>query len=208
MARHTEAVCRLCRREGLKLFLKGDRCFKEKCAFERRGYAPGQHGRRRTKVQNYGIQLREKQKVKRMYGVLERQFRSYFLTAARSKGITGTNLLQTLERRLDNIVYRLGFASSRSMARQLVAHGHIQIDGRKVSVPSALVKPGSLVALREKSRKNEQIKICLDTAKGRGVPAWLELDADEFQGTVRQLPQREEITMPIQEQLIVELYSK
>ena len=208
MARHTGAVCRLCRREGLKLFLKGDRCFKEKCAFERRGYAPGQHGRRRTKVQNYGIQLREKQKVKRMYGVLERQFRSYFLRAARTKGITGTTLLQTLERRLDNIVYRLGFASSRSMARQLVAHGHIQVDGRKMTVPSALVKPGNVVALREKSRKNEQVKICLDTAKGRGVPAWLELEADQFQGTVRQLPEREEILMPIQEQLIVELYSK
>ena len=208
MARHTGAVCRLCRREGLKLFLKGDRCFKEKCAFERRGYAPGQHGRRRTKVQNYGIQLREKQKVKRMYGVLERQFRSYFVSAARSKGITGTNLLQTLERRLDNIVYRLGFASSRSMARQLVAHGHIQVDGRKMTIPSALVKPGNIVALREKSRKNEQVKICLDTAKGRGVPAWLELQAEQFQGTVRQLPEREEILMPIQEQLIVELYSK
>ncbi len=208
MARNTGAVCRLCRREGLKLFLKGDRCFKEKCAFERRGYAPGQHGRRRTKVQNYGIQLREKQKVKRMYGVLERQFRGYFARAARSKGITGTNLLQTLERRLDNVVYRLGFASSRSMARQLVSHGHIQVDGRKMSVPSALVKPGSVIALREKSRKNEQVKICVDTAKGRGVPAWLELDADQFRGTVRQLPERDEILMPIQEQLIVELYSK
>jgi len=208
VGRNTGAVCRLCRREGLKLFLKGDRCFKEKCAFERRGYPPGQHGRRRIKVQNYGIQLREKQKVKRMYGVLERQFRSYFLRAARSKGITGTNLLQTLERRLDNVVYRLGFASSRSMARQLVAHGHIQVDGRKLSVASALVKPGGVVALREKSRKNDQIKICLDTAKGRGVPAWLELDADQFQGTVRQLPERDEILMPIQEQLIVELYSK
>ena len=208
MARNTGAVCRMCRREGLKLFLKGDRCFKEKCAFERRGYAPGQHGRRRTKVQNYGIQLREKQKVKRMYGVLERQFRGYFARAARSKGITGTNLLQTLERRLDNVVYRLGFASSRSMARQLVSHGHIQVNGRKMSVPSALVKPGSVVALREKSRKNEQVKICVDTAKGRGVPGWLELDADQFQGTVRQLPERDEILMPIQEQLIVELYSK
>lgn len=208
MARTTGAVCRLCRREGLKLFLKGDRCFKEKCAFERRGYAPGQHGRRRTKVQNYGIQLREKQKVKRMYGVLERQFRGYFARAARSKGITGTNLLQTLERRLDNVVYRLGFASSRSMARQLVAHGHIQVDGRKMSIPSALVKPGGVIALREKSRSNEQVKICVDTAKGRGVPAWLELNADQFQGTVRQLPERDEILMPIQEQLIVELYSK
>ena len=208
MARHTGPVCRLCRREAMKLFLKGDRCFKEKCAFERRGYAPGQHGRRRTKVQSYGIQLREKQKVKRMYGVLERQFRNYFAKAARGKGITGASLLQMLERRLDNVVYRLGFASSRSMARQLVAHGHVQVDGRKVSVPSALVKPGSVVSLREASRKNEQIKICLDTAKGRGVPQWLELDADQFQGTVKQLPQREDIAMPVQEQLIVELYSK
>jgi small subunit ribosomal protein S4 len=192
----------------MKLFLKGDRCFKEKCAFERRGYAPGQHGRRRSKVQGYGIQLREKQKVKRMYGVLEKQFRNYFAKAARSKGITGATLLQMLEQRLDNVVYRLGFASSRSMARQLVAHGHIEVNGRKATVPSALIKPGSVVTLREKSRKNEQVKICLDTAKGRGVPSWLELDADQFQGTVRQLPSREEITMPIQEQLIVELYSK
>jgi small subunit ribosomal protein S4 len=208
VARHTEAVCRLCRREGMKLFLKGDRCFKEKCAFERRGYPPGQHGRRRSKIQGYGIQLREKQKVKRMYGVLEKQFRNYFAKAARRKGITGATLLQLLEQRLDNVVYRLGFASSRSMARQLVAHGHIAINGRKTTIPSALIKPGSVVTLREKSRKNEQVKICLDTAKGRGVPSWLELDADQFQGTVRQLPSREEITMPIQEQLIVELYSK
>ena len=208
MARHTEAVCRLCRREGMKLFLKGDRCFKEKCAFERRGYAPGQHGRRRSKIQGYGIQLREKQKVKRMYGVLEKQFRNYFAKAAQRKGITGTTLLQMLEQRADNVVYRLGFASSRAMARQLVAHGHISVNGRRMSIASALVKPGSVVSLREKSRKNEQVKICLDTAKGRGVPSWLELDADQFQGTVRQPPEREEITMPIQEQLIVELYSK
>jgi len=188
--------------------LKGDRCFKEKCAFERRGYPPGQHGRRRTKVQSYGIQLREKQKVKRMYGVQERQFRTYFAKAARTKGITGSSLLQMLETRLDSVVYRLGFASSRAMARQLVAHGHIQVNGRKLTVASAAVKPGKIVALRESSRKNEQVKICLDTAKGRGVPAWLELDADAFQGTVKALPTREEITMPIQEQLIVELYSK
>ena len=208
MARHSGPVCRLCRREGLKLFLKGDRCFKEKCAFERRGYPPGQHGRRRSKVQSYGIQLREKQKVKRMYGVLERQFRNYFARAARTKGITGSNLLQMLERRLDNVVYRLGFASSRAMARQLVAHGHFLVDGRKMTVPSGLVKPGNVVLLRETSRKNDQVKICLDTAKGRGVPAWLELDADQFLGTVKQLPTRDDITMPIQEQLIVELYSK
>ncbi len=208
MARITGAVCRLCRREGMKLFLKGDRCFKEKCAFERRGYAPGQHGRRRSKIQGYGIQLREKQKVKRMYGVLERQFRSYFAKASRKKGITGANLLQMLERRLDNVVYRLGFASSRAMARQLVAHGHIFVDGAKVDIPASLVEPGSVVSLKEGSRKNEAIKICLDTAKGRGVPSWLELDADRFQGTVKQAPSREEITLPIQEQLIVELYSK
>ena len=208
MARNTGAVCRLCRREGMKLFLKGDRCFKEKCAFERRGYAPGQHGRRRGKVQGYGIQLREKQKVKRMYGVLERQFRNYFTRASRGKGITGAALLQMLEQRLDNVVYRLGFASSRSMARQLVAHGHFTINGRKAAVPSALVRPGSIVALRESSRKNDQIKMSLDTAKGRGVPGWLELDADRFQGVVKQAPAREEIAMPIQEQLIVELYSK
>jgi len=208
VARTNGPVCRLCRREGDKLFLKGDRCFKEKCAFERRGYPPGQHGRRRSKVQNYGIQLREKQKVKRMYGVLERQFRTYFSKAAQKKGITGTNLLQMLEQRMDNVVYRLGFASSRAMARQLVSHGHFQVDGKKVTIASALLKPGAVVSLRESSRKNDQIKVCLDTAKGRGVPPWLELNADQFQGTVKQLPSREDIAMPIQEQLIVELYSK
>jgi small subunit ribosomal protein S4 len=192
----------------MKLFLKGDRCFKEKCAFERRGYAPGQHGRRRSKVQAYGVQLREKQKVKRMYGVLERQFRNYFAKAARKKGITGSNLLQMLECRLDNVVYRLGFAFSRSAARQLVAHGHILVDGRAVNVPSSIVKAGAVISLKEDSRKNDVIKISLDTAKGRGVPGWLDLDADRFQGTVRQLPNREDIALPIQEQLIVELYSK
>jgi small subunit ribosomal protein S4 len=192
----------------MKLFLKGDRCFKEKCAFERRGYAPGQHGRRRTKIQGYGIQLREKQKVKRMYGVLERQFRNYFAKASSAKGITGSTLLQMLECRLDNVVYRLGFAFSRSAARQLVAHGHIRVNGRKIDIPSALVKAGAVVSLKEDSRNNEIIKMCLDTAKGRGVPAWLDLDADRFQGTVKQLPNREDITLPIQEQLIVELYSK
>jgi small subunit ribosomal protein S4 len=208
VARHTGSVCRLCRREGSKLFLKGDRCFKDKCAFERRGYAPGQHGRRRTKVQSYGIQLREKQKVKRMYGVLESQFRNYFVRAARSKAITGQSLLQMLERRLDNVVFRLGFASSRSMARQLIGHGHFLVDGRKVDIASFLLKPGAVVSLREKSRKNEAIRICLDTAAGRGVPAWLSLETEAFRGTVKQLPARDEIVMPIQEQLIVELYSK
>ncbi len=192
----------------MKLFLKGDRCFKEKCAIERRGYAPGQHGRRRSKVQGYGIQLREKQKVKRIYGVLERQFRNYFAKASQRKGITGANLLQMLERRMDNVVYRLGFASSRAMARQLVAHGHFLINGKRVDVPAALVGVGAVVSLSQGSRDNEEIKMCLDTAKGRGVPAWLELDADNFRGTVKALPAREDVTMPIQEQLIVELYSK
>ena len=208
MARHTGPVCRLCRREGMKLFLKGDRCFKEKCAIERRGYAPGQHGRRRSKVQGYGIQLREKQKVKRIYGVLERQFRNYFAKASQRKGITGANLLQMLERRMDNVVYRLGFASSRSMARQLVAHGHFLVNGKRVDIPASLVSVGAVVSLATGSRENEEIKMCLDTAKGRGVPAWLELDADNFRGTVKALPAREDVTMPIQEQLIVELYSK
>ena len=192
----------------MKLFLKGDRCFKEKCAIERRGYAPGQHGRRRSKVQGYGIQLREKQKVKRIYGVLERQFRNYFAKASQRKGITGANLLQMLERRMDNVVYRLGFASSRAMARQLVAHGHFLVNGKRVDIPAALVGVGALVSLSQGSRDNEEIKMCLDTAKGRGVPAWLELDADNFRGTVKALPAREDVTMPIQEQLIVELYSK
>jgi small subunit ribosomal protein S4 len=192
----------------MKLFLKGDRCFKDKCAFERRGYAPGQHGRRRTKIQGYGVQLREKQKVKRMYGVLERQFRNYFTRASATKGITGTNLLQMLERRLDNAVYRLGFASSRAMARQLVSHGHFLVDGHKVDIPASLVAPGNEIVLRESSRKNEAIRICLDTATGRGIPAWLELDAANFKGTVKQIPARDHITLPIQEQLIVELYSK
>lgn len=192
----------------MKLFLKGDRCFKEKCAFERRGYSPGQHGRRRTKVQAYGMQLREKQKVKRVYGVLERQFRKYFAGAARRKGITGANLLQMLELRLDNVVYRLGFASSRAMARQLVAHGHIVVNGRRANVPSYVVRPGSVISLREASRKNEAIRVCLDTAQGRGIPGWLELEAEQFRGTVKQAPAREDVVMPIQEQLIVELYSK
>jgi small subunit ribosomal protein S4 len=192
----------------MKLFLKGDRCFKEKCAIERRGYAPGQHGRRRSKVQGYGIQLREKQKVKRIYGVLEQQFRNYFAKSSQRKGITGANLLQMLERRMDNAVYRLGFASSRAMARQLVAHGHFLVDGKRVDIPSALVGVGAVISLATGSRDNEEIKMCLDTAKGRGVPAWLELDADNFRGTVKALPAREDVTMPIQEQLIVELYSK
>ncbi len=210
MARHTGPVCRLCRREGMKLFLKGDRCFKEKCAFERRGYAPGQHGRRRSrKVQSYGLQLREKQKVKRIYGVLEKQFRTYFKKAARKKGITGESLLQFLERRLDSVVFRLGFAASRNMARQLVAHGNVTVNGKKVDVPSCLVDAGDVVSLVEAIRKNDEIQACIDTSAGRGtLPSWLELDAESMKGSVKQLPAREDIVMPIQENLIVELYSK
>ena len=208
MARIRGAVCRLCRREGMKLFLKGDRCYKDKCAIERRGYAPGQHGRRRTKVTGYGTQLREKQKVKRMYGVLERQFRNYFKKAARTRGITGETLLQFLEQRLDNVVHRIGFAASRPQARQLVANGHIRVNGRKVDIPSCLVKQGDEISVREKSRKNEFIRLSIETAKGRGVPAWLELQAEGFKGRVLNLPTREDIVLPISEQLIVELYSK
>jgi small subunit ribosomal protein S4 len=192
----------------MKLFLKGDRCYKDKCAIERRGYAPGQHGRRRSKVTGYGTQLREKQKVKRMYGVLEKQFRNYFKKAARTRGITGETLLQFLEQRLDNVVHRIGFAASRPQARQLVANGHIRVNGRKVDIPSCLVKQGDEISIREKSRKNEFIRLSIETAKGRGVPAWLELQAEGFKGRVLNLPTREDIVLPISEQLIVELYSK
>lgn len=193
----------------MKLFLKGDRCFKEKCAIERRGYPPGQHGQRRSRrMQGYGIQLREKQKVKRIYGVLESQFRTYFKEADRRKGITGENLLVMLERRLDNVVFSLGFASSRAQARQLVRHGHIEVDGRKTTIPSYQVRQDQVVSVREKSRKNDFIRQSLDTVRGRGVPAWLELDADNYTGRVVALPTREDIKLPIEEQLIVELYSK
>ncbi|HEX4441743.1 MAG TPA: 30S ribosomal protein S4 [Thermoanaerobaculia bacterium] len=208
MARNTEAVCRLCRREGMKLFLKGDRCFKDKCAIERRNYPPGQHGRRRSKLLGYGIQLREKQKVKRIYGLLESQFRLAFARAERRKGITGSNLLEELERRLDNVVYSLGFAASRAQARQLVRHGHVSVDTRKVSIPSFRVGKGQVVSIKEKSRANEQIKASVETARARGVPAWLDLTPESFSGRVVELPKREDIKLPIQEQLIVELYSK
>ena len=208
MARYTESVCRLCRREGMKLFLKGDRCFKDKCAIERRNYPPGQHGRRRSKLLGYGIQLREKQKVKRIYGLLERPFRLTFQRAERRKGITGANLLQELERRLDNVVYSLGFAASRAQARQLVCHGHVTVNGRKVTIPSFRVNKGNLIAIKEKSRTNEQIKASVETARARGVPGWLDVQPESFSGTVLELPSREEIKLPIQEQLIVELYSK
>ncbi|HPC84463.1 MAG TPA: 30S ribosomal protein S4 [Thermoanaerobaculaceae bacterium] len=208
MARYHEPVCRLCRREGMKLFLKGERCFKEKCAVERRSYAPGQHGKRRNKMQPYGLQLREKQKVRRVYGVLERQFRRYFAEANRQKGVTGENLLRLLETRLDNVVYSLGFASSRSQARQLVRHGHVLVDGRRVNLPSFQVRPGMEVALKDDVRSNAFVVEALETAQGRGVPAWLELDSANFRGKVVALPTREDIRLPIQEQLIVELYSR
>ncbi len=208
MARYSDPVCRLCRREGMKLFLKGDRCFKDKCAIERRNYAPGQHGRRRSKVLGYGIQLREKQKVKRIYGMLESQFRLYFQRAERTKGITGENLLRQLELRLDNVVYSLGFAASRPQGRQLVRHGHIEVNGKKVNIPSYQARKGDVIQVREKSRKNDQIKQAVETATGRGVPSWLALNAEQFLGTVSDLPKREDIRLPIQEQLIVELYSK
>jgi small subunit ribosomal protein S4 len=192
----------------MKLFLKGDRCFTEKCAIEKRNYAPGQHGKRRIKLQGYGLQLREKQKVKRIYGVLERQFRLYFERASRKKGVTGENMLQLLERRLDNVVYRLGFAASRSQARQLVSHGHFNVGGRKVDVPSFQVVKGDAVELREGSRKNALIQANLDTAQGRGIPPWLELDGTNFRGRVVDMPRRDDIQLPITESLIVELYSK
>jgi small subunit ribosomal protein S4 len=208
LARYKDSFCRLCRREGLKLFLKGDRCYNEKCAFERRGYAPGDHGQLRRKYSDYGVQLREKQKLKRMYGLLERQFRGYFEKADRQKGITGNNLLLFLERRLDNMVFRMGFANSRTEARQLVRHNHFFVDGKAVNIPSYMVNVGSEIRLREKSRKVERILDAMETVARRGVPQWLELDKENFRGVVKTLPTREELTMPIQEQLVVELYSK
>ena len=208
MARYRESVCRMCRRENMKLFLKGDRCYSDRCAWERRSYPPGQHGQRRSKYSDYGIQLREKQKVKRIYGLLEKQFRNTFDQADRQKGITGTNLLLLLEGRLENVVYRLGFANSRSQARQLVRHRHFLVNGRKVDIPSFLIKVGDRIQVIEKSRTDVQILSAMEAVRRRGVPAWLELDATAFEGTVKAMPTREEITMPIQEQLIVELYSK
>jgi small subunit ribosomal protein S4 len=190
LARYKESVCRLCRREGLKLFLKGDRCYGEKCAFERRGYAPGDHGQLRRKHSDYGVQLREKQKLKRMYGLLERQFRSYFEKADKQKGITGTNLLLFLERRLDNMVFRIGFANSRNEARQLVRHNHFLVDGKPINIPSYLVKVGSEILVREKSRKVERIVEAMEIVARRGIPQWLELDKDNFRGMVKTLPSR------------------
>jgi small subunit ribosomal protein S4 len=207
LARYRAAVCRQCRREGIKLFLKGSRCFGDKCAIERRNYPPGQHGLSRTKLTNYGIQLREKQKAKRIYGVLETQFRRYFAMAERERGGTGENLLKLLERRLDNVVFRLGMAASRREARQMVGHGHIQVNNRKVSIPSYIVKVGEVVQLRSTSKMQERVADNLGAGRGQ-IPAWLEVDVNEKKGTVRGLPIREDIQIPVQEQMIVELFSK
>ena len=208
MARYNESKCRLCRREGEKLFLKGDRCYTDKCAYERRPYAPGQAGRLRKKMSDYAVQLREKQKVRRMYGVLEKQFRNYFKKADLTKGVTGTNLLVLLESRLDNVVYRMGFANSRNQARQLVKHGIFVLNGRRVNVPSIQVREGDVLEVREESRKIPVISEAQETLARRGCPAWLEVDGPSFKGVVKASPQREDITFPINEQLIVELYSK
>ena len=208
MARYTSAQCRLCRREGMKLFLKGERCLTSKCALERRAYPPGQHGQGRIKRSDYGIQLREKQKVRRMYGVLEKQFRLYYQKAARMRGVTGENLLQILERRLDNTAYRLGFATSRKDARQLVSHGHLLVNGRRVDIPSIQVKEGDLIEVRERSKKLARIEGSLELKAAGEMPAWLELDRDAMKATVKALPTRNDIQIQVQESLIVELYSK
>ncbi len=209
MARYRESVCRLCRREGMKLFLKGDRCFKDSCAIEKRNFAPGQHGQsRKSKVVGYGLQLREKQKVKRIYGLMEGQFRNYFEKAERSKGVTGETLLQMLERRLDNTVYRLGFASSRAQGRQLVGHGHVRVNDTKVNIPSYQVKPGDVISIHERSQKIPTIVYSLEMIGSRGVPSWLELNSNQFTGRVLGLPKREDTNLPVQERMIVELYSK
>ena len=208
MARYTGAVCRLCRREGQKLFLKGDRCYTEKCAADRRPYPPGQHGQGRSKTSDYGLQLREKQKAKRYYGILENQFRGYFNMASKRKGKTGENLLAILETRLDNTVYRLGFAMSRAEARQLVLHGHFLVNGRKVNIPSFLVRPGMIISLKESSRSLDKLKSVIDANSSRVPPKWLDYDANAMIAKVSAVPAREDIDMPIEEQLIVELYSK
>ena len=209
MARYTGAVCRLCRREDMKLFLKGERCYTDKCGYERRSYPPGQHGQaRRRKRSDYGEQLREKQKVKRIYGIAERQFSGYYYKASRMKGVTGENLIQLLERRLDNVIYRLGFASDHAEARQLVRHGHFTVNGKRVNIPSYIVRAKDIVEVREPSRKIARIVDSVGAVERRGVPNWLELTKDAFKGTVKSLPTREDVTLPIREQLIVELYSK
>jgi len=210
MARYTGAVCRLCRREGMKLFLKGERCHSEKCAVEKRNFVPGQHGRdRKPKIVGYGLQLREKQKARRIYGVLEQQFRNNFKKAAQKKGITGENMLGMLERRLDNVIYRMGFGTSRAQCRQIVRHGHIQVNGRKVNIPSFLTKPNDLVEVREKSKKNPTILAARDATAHAPCPNWLEVDREALKGRVIGLPKREDLVqIQLNEQLIVELYSK
>jgi len=208
MARYTGASCKLCRREGQKLFLKGERCYTNKCAVDRRPYAPGMHGQQRKKLSEYGIQLREKQKAKRLYGVLESQFRKYYEIAIRKKGITGEILLQILESRLDNVVYRMGFGTSRDESRQLVTHGHFLVNGKRVNIPSYLVRVGDVIEVAENSRKLERFKDILDVTGGKVVPKWLEVDQENMKGRVISLPEREDIDLPIQEHLIVELYSK
>ena len=208
MARYIGPVCRLCRREGTKLFLKGDRCYTDKCAHDRRPYPPGQHGQRRMKFTEYGIRLREKQKVARIYGIFEKQFRRYFSKADRAKGVTGENLLGLLERRLDSVCYRIGFASTRAESRHLVRHKHVSVNGVTVNIPSYQVKPGDKVEVREKSRKMARIASALEAAERRGIPGWMELNKEAFAGTIKSAPNREEITLPIQEQLIVEFYSR
>ena len=207
MARYTGPVCKLCRREGEKLFLKGDRCY-FKCAFERRSYAPGQHGQSREKQKDYGIRLREKQKIRRIYGILEKQFRRYFHAAERQKGITGENLLRMLESRFDNMVYRSGFASSRAEARQLVLHNHFTINGQKVNIPSCLIKAGDVIQVKEKSRSVRKIEAAMEAAQQRGVSEWLDIDQDKMQTTIKALPTRDQIPESIEEQLVIELYSK
>jgi len=208
LARYRGSVCRLCRRENMKLFLKGDRCYSDKCAFDRRGYPPGQHGQRRGKYSDYGIQLREKQKVRRIYGISEKQFRLMFEAADRQKGVTGTNLLANLERRLDNVVYRLGFVNSRTQGRHFVKHNHFLVNGKKVNIPSYLVKKEDVIQLRDKSKTVQVINDALGAVVRRGVPQWMSLDKDSLKGVISGMPAREDITIPIQEQLIVELYSK
>ena len=208
MARYTGAVCRRCRREGQKLFLKGERCYTDKCGIQRRAYAPGQHGQGRKKLSGYGLQLREKQKARRYYGVLEGQFRHYFELANKKAGVTGENLLAILESRLDNVVYRLGFGTSRPEARQLVRHGHFTVNGKKVNIPSYLVKVGDVIAIKEESKSSEKIKAVIDTTASRAVPKWLDLDNNTLTGKVVAVAEREDIDLPLEEHLIVELYSK
>ena len=208
MARYKESVCRLCRKEGVKLYLKSDRCYTDKCAFVKRAYAPGQHGQRRKKLSEYGLQLREKQKARRFYGILEKQFRNYFFEADRQKGITGENLVRLLERRLDNVIYRLGLAGSRPEARQLVRHGHVTVNNKKVDIPSYLLKVGDEVAIRDKSKSSSKFKEIAEAAMHKSSPPWLEADKENLKGRIVAMPGREDVDVPLEEHLIVELYSR